>query len=114
MLHEGFPFHQFKSFDKMTEELPWKRICQEYAGDIEKGIRIRRARGTVDLGFPDLIPIKPLEPKGQWYLFETVSRLSLQIRIICKLIFFVYQRIIIKFCILVVGTGYMNKSEKKC
>ena len=45
---------------------------------------------------------------------KTVSRLSLQIRIICKLNFFVYQRIIMKFCILVVGTEYMNKSEKKC
>jgi len=47
-------------------------------------------------------------------VFKTVSRLSLQIRIICKLSFFVYQRIIMKFCILVVGTEYMNNNEKKC
>jgi len=69
----------------MTKNYPGSVLVRGYADDIEKEIKIGRACGTADLGFPDLTPIKPLDPNN--LCLQTFICLLMAYRFICLMCF---------------------------
>ena len=62
----------------MTSTSPCVVFVKEYASSEEKSFNLLRP-GKMIAGYPDIIPIPSLDLKRQWYLYEEVSPLCINI-----------------------------------